>query len=399
MPARSPCCRAACACRRSRSQVDVYHDLCLLHVRGVESSRAVAFGPPGGLAIGQPVTAVGHTAGALQSSGGEVLALHRLDGGRVIQSSNYFNSGASGGGLFDDDLHLVGILTFRLRGGEAHYFAMPAEWLAGHARSPGSTAKQTWCPSARTELAYWQRPVSDQPGLPEGRAAQSDGHWPELESLAADWARADASDPEPWYLMGLALARMNRLPGRSTPRARVLARDRSRFRERPHELELARLAAPGSDPSEPLVDSRSPPPVMPRETQRCPSPHHPHPLACLARIRCGTRPALPAIVRAEEPPKDFSAAERALFMTDQFAKLRPPMTLRYRFHRSGSLEAGIRRQGLDRAEGASRRHCCAAQRAVPHRRAPNATARGREAPRATRPSFTFSNATCARWSA
>ena len=42
--------------------------------------------------------------------------------------------------------------------------------------------------------------------------------------------------------------------------------------------------------------------------------------------------------RAEEPPKDFSAAERALFMTDQFAKLRPPMTLRYRFQRSGSLE-------------------------------------------------------------
>jgi hypothetical protein len=42
--------------------------------------------------------------------------------------------------------------------------------------------------------------------------------------------------------------------------------------------------------------------------------------------------------RAEEPPKDFSAAERAIFMTDQFAKLRPPLTLRYRFQRSGSLE-------------------------------------------------------------
>ena len=48
---------------------------------------------------------------------------------------------------------------------------------------------------------------------------------------------------------------------------------------------------------------------------------------------------LPAsAARAEEPAKEFSAAERALFMTDQFAKLRPPMTLRYRFQRSGSLE-------------------------------------------------------------
>ena len=43
-------------------------------------------------------------------------------------------------------------------------------------------------------------------------------------------------------------------------------------------------------------------------------------------------------VRSQEPAKDFSAAERALFMTDQFAKLHPPMTLRYRFQRSGSLE-------------------------------------------------------------
>lgn len=44
---------------------------------------------------------------------------------------------------------------------------------------------------------------------------------------------------------------------------------------------------------------------------------------------------------ADEPPKDFSAAERAIFMTDQFAKLRPPLTLNYRFHRTGSLEPGF----------------------------------------------------------
>ena len=48
-----------------------------------------------------------------------------------------------------------------------------------------------------------------------------------------------------------------------------------------------------------------------------------------------------AAARAEEPPKEFSAAERALFMTDQLARLRPPMLLRYQFHRSGSLEPGF----------------------------------------------------------
>jgi hypothetical protein len=49
--------------------------------------------------------------------------------------------------------------------------------------------------------------------------------------------------------------------------------------------------------------------------------------------------ALPiTAARADEPVKDFSPAERALFMTDQFAGLRPPLTLHYQFRRSGSLE-------------------------------------------------------------
>jgi len=50
-------------------------------------------------------------------------------------------------------------------------------------------------------------------------------------------------------------------------------------------------------------------------------------------LRAEDAPATPAAAA-----KDFSPAERALFMTDQFAKLRPPLTLRYRFQRSGSLE-------------------------------------------------------------
>ena len=43
-------------------------------------------------------------------------------------------------------------------------------------------------------------------------AVQRDDQWSELESMAAEWARADANDPEPWYLMGLALYQLERLP-------------------------------------------------------------------------------------------------------------------------------------------------------------------------------------------
>lgn len=71
--------------------------------------------------------------------------------------------------------------------------------------------------------------------------------------------------------------------------------------------------------------------------------------------------ALPCtIVRAEDSPNDFSAAERALFMTDRFAKLRPPMTLRYEFHRTGSLEPGFDDKGSIALTAQANGRCCVA---------------------------------------
>lgn len=198
---------------RAASQMsDVDHDLCLLRVPGLQGS-IVTLGQTDRLKLGQPVIALGYTGGMrMQNSQGVVLALHRYDGSRVIQSSNWFNSGASGGGLFDQNLHLVGVLTFRLRGGEVHYFAAPAEWLRAMLEVPDQEGYRDVAPDRSQQLAYWQRPVLDQPRFLQAALLQRDELWPELESMAVEWARADPSDPEPWYLMGVALAQMNRLP-------------------------------------------------------------------------------------------------------------------------------------------------------------------------------------------
>lgn len=191
---------------------DIDHDLCLLRVPGLQG-RVVALGRSDRLKPGQAVTALGYTGGlGLQNSPGEVLALHRFDGSHVVRSSNWFNSGASGGGLFDEDLRLVGILTFRLRGGEAHYFAAPAEWLVPMLETPGPAAFNDVMPERSQQVAYWQRPFVEQPRFLKAALLQRDDQWRALESLAVEWARDDASDPEPWYLMGVALARMDRLP-------------------------------------------------------------------------------------------------------------------------------------------------------------------------------------------
>jgi hypothetical protein len=49
--------------------------------------------------------------------------------------------------------------------------------------------------------------------------------------------------------------------------------------------------------------------------------------------------AVPTPTRAQA--QDYSEAERALFLTNHLATLRPPATLNYRYRKSGSLEAGF----------------------------------------------------------
>jgi serine protease Do len=182
---------------------DAYHDLCVLQVAGVPG-RPVRLGDSAGLVIGQSVTALGYTGGSeIQTSPGKVIVLHRMDGAQVIQSSNFFSSGASGGGLFDDELRLVGILTFRLRGGTAHYFAMPIEWL-GAALSKGMHDEPI-SPLGANKLAFWEQPADLQPLFLRAASLEREGNWAALQPLASDWARSVADDPEPWYLLGVAL--------------------------------------------------------------------------------------------------------------------------------------------------------------------------------------------------
>lgn len=58
--------------------------------------------------------------------------------------------------------------------------------------------------------------------------------------------------------------------------------------------------------------------------------------------------------------EDFSAAERALFLTNHLATLKPPTTLRYSFRKSGSLEAGFEDRVAVHLKPQADGACCAA---------------------------------------
>ena len=190
-------------------RADIAHDLCLLRAPGVQAAVA-PLADADALMIGQDVTALGYTGGIdLQHSFGTVVDLHRFDDGQVIRTSNGFNSGASGGGLFDAEGRLAGILTFRLRGAEQHYFAAPARWVRQLLLAASDSGLPALAPLEQVSLPFWQIQGDRQPRFLRAALLVREQRWDDLATLAQRWLRDDGQDGEPWYLLGTALHRLD----------------------------------------------------------------------------------------------------------------------------------------------------------------------------------------------
>jgi len=92
----------------------------------------------------------------------------------------------------------------------------------------------------------------------------------------------------------------------------------------------------------------------------CPHRPSPEPAAPsrLRRAALALAIALPcALAVAAE---DYSPAERAIFMSNHLANVRPPATLHYRYVKSGSMEAGFEDRVTLRLSARADRGCCTA---------------------------------------
>jgi serine protease Do len=190
----------------SRLVCNVERDLCLLDVPELKAQPAVvATSSSGVVRLGQALLAAGFTGGVgLQFSHGDVVALHTLHGAQVIQSSNGFTSGASGGGLFDADGSLVGVLTFRLRGDaeqQTSYYSAPAAWVRELLETED---KHYQAVAPVSGLAYWELPRMEQARFLQAGAARAAQDWPILKSLCEPWTQDEPGNPEAWGLLGVA---------------------------------------------------------------------------------------------------------------------------------------------------------------------------------------------------
>lgn len=174
---------------------DAYRDMCFIDVPGYEG-KPMPMVEAGATRVGMKVVAVGFTSGRFRISEGRIKGLHTCpcDGGRVIQTSASFDRGASGGGLFDEQGRLVGVLTFRSQAGGDFHFALPVGWLRGLASNNLSTLQD--------DRGFWERSGKDSGYFLAACALGAKQDWRPLTELAGEWTRKEPDNPESWMALG-----------------------------------------------------------------------------------------------------------------------------------------------------------------------------------------------------
>jgi hypothetical protein len=181
----------------SPAQSDLRHDLCVLSVPAlrVQGAERVASKQ---LAVGQGVAAFGYgNSYRLSITEGRITALYQLDDAYVVRTTAAFPRGASGGGLFDEQGRLVGILTFRASIDDQLNYAVPIEWVE-------RLLEDNSIQGELSSLPFWEDDAPDKPIFLQAAWLEYARSWKELETVAIDWALREIDNAEAWLALGRA---------------------------------------------------------------------------------------------------------------------------------------------------------------------------------------------------
>jgi hypothetical protein len=183
---------------------DIEHDLCLLYAPQAEEAPPVAIGGHQPRS-GEQVFSIGFSLGvAPRISEGEINAVYEYEGARVIETTAAFGSGASGGGLFNADGQLVGLITFMAMGREIRHFCLPARWVS---EALGRFVGQPIAPLSGT--SFWQRPVNGQPYFLRAVTFETQGNWLAMADVSHQWVAAETDNPSSWFSLAKAYSELH----------------------------------------------------------------------------------------------------------------------------------------------------------------------------------------------
>ena len=179
---------------------DRQRDVCSLAVPGL-NAVPVTLRKSSEIDIGSRVYAIGFPMGVgLTFSDGIISNYREVAGGRYIQFTAPMSLGSSGGGLFDDQSHLIGIPTYFVTQGQLLNFALPVEWI-------------TDLPSRHLALYGDSSAASgdDNAYLKKALALEENEDWIALVELCERWVRAYPQRVRALELLGIAATNIGNL--------------------------------------------------------------------------------------------------------------------------------------------------------------------------------------------
>jgi hypothetical protein len=178
---------------------DWHHDLCMLRVENLEAP-VVNMGATQNLKYESSVFTVGYPDETTQpvSTYGVVKGLFPMDGSMVMRATSTFRLGASGGGAFDDAGNLVGIITLKSKGSQAHYYYMPVEWVKALMNTPDQTL------GVKCEKPFWALGLEQRPYFMQVVQPFVSHDWKSLLKVAQQWVKAEPDTAESWFYLAAA---------------------------------------------------------------------------------------------------------------------------------------------------------------------------------------------------
>lgn len=178
---------------------DWHHDLCILTVENLDAPIA-KMGRSKQLHYETAVLTVGYPdkTTAPVNTFGAVKGMFPMDGSVVIRASSPFRLGASGGGVFDEAGSLVGIITLKSRGSQAHYYYMPVEWVQALMTKPAQAL------GVKCEKPFWAASEKQRPYFMQVVQPYVAKDWKSLLTVSHEWVRTEPDAAESWFYLAAA---------------------------------------------------------------------------------------------------------------------------------------------------------------------------------------------------
>ena len=178
---------------------DWQHDICIIKVDGLDAPIAT-IGSSKNLKYEQSVFTIGYPNFVARpvNTFGVVKGLYPMNDSVIIRATSTFGLGASGGGLFDDDGNLVGVITLKSPGIAAYYYNMPVEWVQALLDSPEQVV------GTKSEPPFWAVAYDKWPYFMQVVHPYLTENWNSLLDIANKWAKQEPNTAEAWFYLAAA---------------------------------------------------------------------------------------------------------------------------------------------------------------------------------------------------